>query len=180
MEEVKLEEVKLEDFFSQLLSTVGKITDSELAGLLRENNKTLAAAESITGGLISSRITDIPQSSDYFLGGIVSYNNRIKIQEFGIPPAVIAKEGAVSQKVACLMAEGIRRRFKADIGLSATGCAGPAPMPPAPVGLVYVAVSFGTTLEWKELSLSGSRIEIKEKAAQAALGLLWIALGGEV
>lgn len=180
MAEAKPQEVKLEDFFSKLLSTVGKTTDFEIAELLKKNHKTISTAESVTGGLVSARLTDTPGSSDYFIGGIVCYSNRIKIQELGVPAAVIAKDGAVSSSVAVLMAEGIKRRFKTNIGIATTGCAGPEPLPPFPVGLVYVAVSTDTGTEWKELNLSGTRVEIREKAAQAALGLLWFALGGEI
>ncbi|MBI5700824.1 CinA family protein [Candidatus Saganbacteria bacterium] len=179
-EEVKPLEVKLEDFFSKLLNMVGKTTDLEISELLKKNHKTISVAESITGGLISARLTNLSGSSDYFIGGIVSYSNRIKIQELGIPAAIIAKEGPVSSQVAELMADGIRRRFKTNIGLAITGCAGPDPLPPAPVGLIYAAVAIGNQIEWKELRLQGSRAEIREKASQAALGLLWFALGGEI
>lgn len=180
MEEAKPVEVKLEDFFSKLLNMVGKTTDVELADLLKRSHKTVAVAESITGGMISARLTSLPGSSEFFIGGLVSYSTRIKIQELGIPGSVFAKEGAVSSTVAEQMAEGIRRRFKTDIGIGITGAAGPDPVPPAPVGQVFIAVSIGQKIEWKELTLSGSRSEIREKATQAALGLLWFALGGEV
>ncbi len=180
MEELKPQEVKLEDFFSKVLSYVGKITDTDLANLLKESHKTISVAESITGGEISARLTNIPGSSDYFLGGIVCYSNRIKVQELQVPPQLIAKEGAVNKEVAMIMADGIRKRFKTDIGISITGSAGPDPMPKAPVGLVYVSVAMGQQIEWKELHLQGGRKEIREKAAQAALGLLWFMLGGEV
>lgn len=180
MEEQKPVEVKIEDFFSKVLSMVGKFSDLEIADLLKKNHKTIAAAESLTGGMISTRLTNFAGSSAYFVGGLVCYNNRIKIQELMVPPAVIAKEGPVSSQVAVLMAEGIKRRFKTDIGLAITGCAGPDPVPPAPVGLVYTAVAIGNHTDWKELHLQGVRNEIREKAAQAALGLLWLMLGGEV
>jgi len=78
------------------------------------------------------------------------------------------------------MAEGIRKRFRTDIGIATSGCAGPLPLPPAPVGLVYVALSTVKDSEVKELHLQGTRREIREKSAQAALGLLWLHLGGEV
>ncbi|OGC18573.1 hypothetical protein A3J90_05565 [candidate division WOR-1 bacterium RIFOXYC2_FULL_37_10] len=176
--EVKPFEVKLEDFYSKILSSIGKISDIEIAELLKKNHVTIAVAESMTGGLVSSRLTSIPGSSDYFIGGVISYHNRIKIQELQIPPAVIAKEGAVSKKTALLMAEGIRRKFKTDIGLAVTGCAGPDPCPPAPVGLVYVSLVGSSTSECKELNLQGTRNEIREKTTQAALGLMWCYLGG--
>ncbi len=178
--EAKPVEVKLEDFFSKLLNMVGKSTDLELSELLKKSHKTISVAESVTGGMIASRLTSLPGSSEFFIGGIVSYSTRIKIQELGIPPAIIAKEGVVSSRVSELMAEGVRRRFKTDIGIGVTGAAGPSPVPPAPVGQVFISVSIGQQIEWKELTLQGTRAEIREKATQAALGLLWIALGGEV
>ncbi len=172
-------EVKLESFESQILSGLGKITDDQIAEILRENKLTLSAAESLTGGIISERLTNIAGSSDYFIGSIVSYHPRIKVSELQIPGNMIAKYGVVSIEVAKAMAEGIRRRFKTDIGISSTGCAGPSPQPPAPVGLAYIAVSSIRGNEVKELHLQGSRKEIRGKAAEAAIGLLWQHLGGE-
>lgn len=178
-EEIKPSEVKLEDFFAKMLSVIGKITDDQIAELLHRSHQSIALAESITGGLASSRLTSVAGSSDYFLGSVVAYNNRIKVQELQVPPKLISKEGPVSKAVALAMAEGIRKRFKSDIGLSTTGCAGPLPLPPAPVGLVFVALSTAGDSQVKELNLQGTRAEIREKAAQAALGLLWLYLGGE-
>lgn len=180
LQDAKKVEIKLEDFLSTVLTAVGKITDIDLANLLKESHKTISVAESLTGGEISLKLTNVPGASDYFIGGIVAYSNRIKIQELGVPPAIIAKEGAVSEKVACLMAEGIKKKFKTDIGIAITGCAGPDPLPPAPVGLVFVALSSGMNIDCKELNLQGTRNEIKEKATQAALGFLWFHLGGEL
>lgn len=172
-------EIKLEDFFSNMLESIGKITDIEIAELLIKSNKTISVAESVTGGVLSSHLTSVSGSSSYFIGGIVSYNNRIKVSELMIPGSLIAKDGPVSSSVACAMAEGIRKRFKADFGLSTTGCAGPLPLPPAPVGLVYIALATDKGVEFKELNLRGTRQEIRERAARAVLGLLWLELGGE-
>jgi len=179
LSEDKVQEVKLEDFFAKMLESIGKITDDQIADLLRQNHKTVSTAESVTGGLLSSRLTSASGSSEYFIGGIVSYHSRIKVAELMIPGALIAKEGPVSHEVAVAMAEGIRKRFKTDLGLSTTGCAGPLPLPPAPVGLVYIALASDQGCEWKELHLQGTRKDIREKTAQAALGLLWLQLGGE-
>jgi nicotinamide mononucleotide (NMN) deamidase PncC len=77
------------------------------------------------------------------------------------------------------MAEGIKNRFKTDIGIASTGAAGPDPLPPAPVGRIYIALASSKEAEWKELNLQGTRTEIREKAAQAAMGLLWLYLGGD-
>lgn len=172
-------EVNLEDFFASILQSIGKITDSQIAELLSRSHKTISVAESITGGLLSGRLTSISGSSSYFIGGIISYHNRIKVAELLIPGSLIAKDGPVSSSVSCAMAEGIRKRFKTDLGLATTGCAGPLPLPPAPVGLVYIALASNQGCEFKELHLQGTRQEIREKTVQAALGLLWLNLGGE-
>jgi len=172
-------EIKMEDFFSSVLSVIGKTTDDQISTLLKERKLTISVAESLTGGLISSRLTEVPGSSDYFIGGIVCYSNRVKVMELGIPGALISKHGQVSKEVAIAMAEAVKKRLKTDIGLSATGIAGPTPLPPAPVGKVFIALASEKETEWKELNLKGTRDEIREKAAQGALGLLWLYLGGE-
>lgn len=177
--EVDPVEVKLEDFFTKVLSAIGKTTDEQIADILRKNKETVAVAESITGGLISARLTAIPGASDYFIGGIVSYHNRAKVMDVGVPASLISKHGPVSKEVAVAMAEGVRKRMLSSIGLSATGAAGPKPLPPAPVGMTYIAVSSEKGSEWKEIRLQGTRKEIREKATQAALGLLWLHMGGE-
>jgi len=172
-------EVKLEDFFTKVLSAIGKATDDQIADLLRKNKETISVAESITGGLICARLTAIPGASDYFIGGIVSYHNRAKVMDVGVPASLISKHGPVSKEVAVAMAEGVRKRMLSSIGLAATGAAGPKPLPPAPVGMTFIAVSSEKGSEWKELRLQGTRKEIREKATQAALGLLWLHMGGE-
>ncbi len=139
-------EIKLEDFFTKVLSVIGRTTDREIADLLKKNKQTVSVAESVTGGQISSRLTNVLGSSDYFIGGIVSYSPRIKVTQVGVPAALISQHGLVSKEVAVSMAEEIKKRFRTDIGLSATGVAGPAPIPPAPVGRVYIALAGGTTL----------------------------------
>lgn len=172
--------VKLEDFFTRVVSVIGKATESEVAELLKKTKKSVAVAESLTGGLISMRLTSQPGSSDFFIGGIVCYHNRIKVMELGVPASIIAQGSPVSADVAKAMAEGIRRRYRTDLGLAATGIAGPGSVsPPKPIGLTYIALASdqGTTV--KELNLTGTRSEIRDKAASAALGLLWLSLGGE-
>jgi PncC family amidohydrolase len=172
-------EIKLEDFFTKVLSTIGKITDQQISELLKKNKQTIAVAESITGGLLCSRLTNVPGSSEDFIGGVVCYHMRIKVVQVGVPAMLINQFGVVSKEVAISMAEEIRKRFRTDIALSATGAAGPLPVPPAPVGRVYIALSSSNGNEWKELNLQGTRNEIREKSAQAAMGLLWLHLGGE-
>jgi PncC family amidohydrolase len=176
---IKPIEIKLEDFFAKVLSAIGKTTDEQISELLKRSKATISVAESITGGLVSSQLTSISGSSEFFIGGTICYHNRIKVMDVGVPASLISKHGPVSKEVAIAMAEGIRRRMRTDIGLSITGAAGPKPLPPAPVGLTYIALSSEKGTEWKELHLQGGRAEIREKATRAALGLLWLHLGGE-
>ena len=178
-QDIKTFEIKLEDFFTKVLSVIGKITDQQIADQLKKNKQTVSVAESLTGGLISARLTNVSGSSDYFIGGIVCYHPRIKVVNVGISASLISKYGLASKEVAFALADEIRKRFKTNIGLSSTGVAGPIPLPPAPVGRVHIALSSNKGIEWKELNLQGTRSEIREKSAQAALGLLWLHLGGE-
>lgn len=175
----KVTEIKLENFFTKVLSMIGKVTDQQIADQLRKNKQTVSVAESVTGGQICSRLTNVANSSDYFIGGIVCYHPRIKVIQVGVSASLISKHGIVSKEVACALAEEIRKRYRTDIGISSTGVAGPAPIPPAPVGKVVIALASNKGTEFKELNLQGTRAEIREKTAQAALGLLWLHLGGE-
>ena len=173
-------DIKVEDFLARVIGVIGRTTEAEVAELLKKTRKTLAVAESLTGGLICSKLTSQPGSSDFFIGGIVSYHNRIKVMELGVPASLIAKESPVSKDVAIAMAEGIRKRYRTDIGLSATGIAGPTSVnPPKAIGLTYIAVTSDAGTVCKELNLSGGRGEIRDKAAAGALGLLWLHLGGD-
>ena len=99
--------------------------------------------------------------------------------EVGVPAALISKNGIASKEVAISLAENIRRKYKTDIGISATGFAGPAAAPGEPVGLVFVALATDQGTESRELRLQGVRNEVREKATQAALGLLWLKISGE-
>jgi PncC family amidohydrolase len=177
--DIRTVEIKLEDFFTKVLSVIGRTTDQQIADLLKRSKQTIAVAESLTGGLIASRLTSVAGSSDYFVGGIVCYSTRVKVSQVGVPAALISQHGVVSKEVAVSLAEEIKKRFRTDIGLSATGAAGPEPVASAPVGKVFIALASHRETEWKELNLQGTRAEIREKAAQAALGLLWLYLGGE-
>lgn len=113
-----------------------------VGGLLRQSGCTLSVAESCTGGLISDRVTDVPGSSDYFRGGIVAYDDSIKIEMLGVKPASLEVHGAVSKQVALEMAAGCRERFGVDIAVSATGIAGPGGgTDEKPVGTVFLGLS---------------------------------------
>ena len=133
----------------------------------------LALAESCTGGLLSDRVTNVPGSSNTFLGGIVAYSNEAKTKFLGVPAGLIESRGAVSHEVAKAMASGARAATGADIGIGITGIAGPGGGTPAkPVGLVYIGLSTDGGESSHEYRFAGSRRDIKERGAQAALVLL--------
>jgi nicotinamide-nucleotide amidase len=137
---------------------------------LRKKSWTLSIAESCTGGLVCDRITNISGSSDYFIGGMVTYSNESKAEHLGIPPAIIKKHGAVSPQVARRMAEGVRKAFHTTFGLSTTGVAGPTGgTKRAPIGRVFIGISDGRRTWVKREDLKGSRKEIKKKATEEAL-----------
>ena len=136
----------------------------------RELGLTLATAESCTGGLVAAELTEIPGSSDAFVGSIVAYSNEVKGSTLGVPEALLEAHGAVSEEVARAMAEGVRERLGADVAISVTGVAGPGGgTAEKPVGLVYVGVSGPDGTEVRELRLSGSRREVRERATAVSL-----------
>jgi nicotinamide-nucleotide amidase len=145
----------------------------EIVNLLREKHLTLAVVESATGGLISHLITNVPGSSDVYLGSITSYSNDVKIKVVGVKAETIEKYGAVSPQVARQMAAGGRKVLGADICVADTGIAGPTGATPnKPVGLFYIGLSHkGGTLSRKHL-FNGTREENKMFTALAALG--WV------
>lgn len=141
--------------------------------VLRQRGMTLAAAESCSGGLLASLITDVPGSSDYFVGGVVAYSNAVKERVLGVPRRILETVGAVSPECAQAMAEGVRRLLGADLALATTGIAGPTgATPQKPVGLVYIALAHPDGVEVREHRFVGGRRGNKHSAAQAALELL--------
>jgi nicotinamide-nucleotide amidase len=140
--------------------------------LLRANKKTIAVAESMTGGLLSEKLTRLPGSSEYFIGGAVSYHVRAKVILTGIEPKVIAKYGLVSEETAAGLAGGIRKKLHADLGLGITGVAGPESHGGAEVGNVYIALADQEKERVQHFVLEGSREEIREKAALVALKMI--------
>lgn len=144
-----------------------------VADLLAKNNKTIATAESCTGGLIAHRLTNIPGISKYFERGVISYSNLSKEDLLGVQEDTLTRFGAVSKQTACQMARGIRIAAGTDIGISTTGIAGPTgATKDKPLGLVYIAYSdsLGETVE-KHI-FSGTRINVKIRACNAALHLV--------
>lgn len=130
-------------------------------------------AESCTGGLIASLITDVPGSSDYFLASLVTYSNESKASLLGVSEVTLKEHGAVSDRTAREMAAGARRVIGADIGVAVTGIAGPGGATPTkPVGLVYFAVDFRGDLTVEREVLPGDRERIKKGAADHALEML--------
>lgn len=147
--------------------------EERLGDLLRKRKRTLAAAESCTGGYFGQLVTAVSGASDYFTGSITAYQNRVKTRELGISEDLLRKKGAVSAECAGAMAEGVRRRLGSGLGVSITGIAGPTGGSPAkPVGLVYVGLSDGSTRRVRRYFFIGKREEIRFKAARSALLLL--------
>lgn len=141
--------------------------------LLRERNSTVAVAESCTGGLIASRLTDVSGSSQYFERGLVAYSNAAKEQMLGVPEQIIEAAGVVSLPVVRAMADGIRRRSGTSFGLATTGIAGPTGgTPEKPVGLVCMALAWDGGDVAREYRFHGGRELIKYRAAQMALEML--------
>ena len=165
---------ELEDELDEhIFSTKGESLEQIVGYYLQMRDQTLAVAESCTGGLLSQRITAMPGSSRYFLGGAVVYANELKTSFADVPPLVIAEHGAVSKEVAVAMAEGIRRRCKATIGVGITGIAGPTGgTPEKPVGLVYIAVTDGKKPDVLERKFPGDRERVRHFAAQQALDMI--------
>ena len=135
-------------------------------------NFTVACAESCTGGLVLSRLTDLAGASAYVKGGVVAYTNEIKQNILRIKDETLEKFGAVSSQTALEMATNVRKIFNSTIGLSTTGVAGPSTSEGKPVGLVYLAIVGEDFSEVKECHFSGTRTEIKALAANAALEIL--------
>lgn len=157
-----------------LYSIDGRSLEEVVGHLLRARGLRIAVAESCTGGLVTSRLTDVPGSSDYVDAGVVAYNNQIKIDVLGVPATMIAEHGAVSEPVAVAMAEGVRKRTGSDVGVGVTGIAGPGGgSVEKPVGTVVLAVVApdGKTRA-RTVRFPGGRAQVKFQASQAALEIV--------
>lgn len=142
--------------------------------VLSKAGKRVAVAESCTGGLIAKRITDRPGSSEVFVGGVVAYDNAVKVSELGVSAEDLRLHGAVSEVVARQMARGVAERFRAEAGIGITGIAGPGGgTPEKPVGTVWLAIALDGQVEAHRLSLVAGREAIRERAAQEALSRLY-------
>jgi nicotinamide-nucleotide amidase len=147
--------------------------ESVVGGLLRAAGRTLTTAESCTGGLVAERLTRVPGSSDYFLGGAVTYTNELKVKLIGVPPELIAEHGAVSEPVARAMAEGVRRTLGSDFGIGITGVAGPGGGSEAkPVGTVHIALADEIQTDHRKIRFPGDRERVRQHSSQLALEML--------
>jgi len=153
-----------------LYSTRGETLEEVVAHILTENRATIAAAESCTGGTLAERLTNLPGSSNYFLGGVVCYSNELKTTLVGVPAELIEAKGAVSTEVALALADGIRRRTGATLGVGITGIAGPGGgTPEKPVGLVHIALADERGPRERAYRFPGDRERIRQYATQTAL-----------
>lgn len=152
--------------------------ESVVLGLLRARSATLAVAESITGGLLAGRLTDVPGSSVVFRGGVVSYATDVKASALGVDQALLAAEGAVSANTAAAMAAGVRVRLGADYGLATTGVAGPGELEGKPAGTVHLGLAGPDGTITRSLRLPGDRERVRAFAAVTALDLARRTLAG--
>ena len=147
--------------------------EANIGRILKEHNYTIACAESCTGGLLTSRLTDVPGSSAYIKSSIVAYANEIKINLLKVKPETIEEFEVTSKEVALEMARGVRDLLGSDLGVGTTGIAGPTgSTEKSPIGFVYIAISgiHGDLVE--EHHLIGNRTEVKWQATEAALMMI--------
>ncbi|MGH2707484.1 MAG: CinA family protein [Actinomycetota bacterium] len=157
----------------------GETLEAEVSRRLREAGLSLALAESVTGGLIASRLVGVPGASNFLRAGYVAYSHESKRRDLGVSAEILESHGAVSGPVATAMAEGARRRAGADLGLATTGEAGPEPFE-ALAGTVFVALSWKGDIRTEALVARGDREAIRSQASEAALDLLRRRLIGEI
>jgi nicotinamide-nucleotide amidase len=156
-----------------VFSTDGRTLEAVVGDALRARGWRIAVAESCTGGLLGARLTEVPGSSAYVLGGVIAYDNAVKTRELDVPAALIDQHGAVSEPVAAAMAAGVRRRFGAEIGAAITGVAGPDGGTAAkPVGTVCVAVDSPDAVSVRTLFFPGDRDAIRRHSTAAALDMV--------
>jgi len=142
---------------------------------LRQRGQSLAVAESCTGGLLGAALTDVPGSSAYFLGGIICYADRVKVDLLRVPEPTLRQHGAVSEQTAAAMAEGVRQLLRADIGVSITGVAGPDAEESKPAGLTFIGMATDASTTHR-FQWNGDRWDNRRRSVIAALELLVRAL----
>ena len=153
--------------------SVHETSTEEMGRKLRMAGVTIACAESCTGGLLTSTLTDVPGSSSYVVGSVVSYSNDVKMRILHVSEEILSVYGAVSEETARAMAEGVRHLMQTDIGVGITGIAGPdGGSPEKPVGLVYIATAVSAHTIVKKYNFSGTRIENKRAAVAQALAMI--------
>ncbi len=156
-----------------IFTTKGESLEEVVARQLTLNGATIAVAESCTGGLLAERLTSIPGSSSYFLGGVVCYSNDLKSAWVDVPAELIAAKGAVSVEVARALAQGIRQRSRSTLGLGVTGIAGPGGgSPEKPVGTVHIALAEASSSKEHSMRFPGDRDRIRWQASQTALDMI--------
>ncbi len=168
-----------------LYSVDGTTVDDQVAALLKGDadmaTRTIAVAESCTGGLLAARLTNPPGASEYVLGGVVAYSDEVKIAEVGVAPETIEHHGAVSSEVVQALAAGARARLGANVGVGITGIAGPGGgSEQKPVGLVWICVTDpdGASMT-RSVRLPGGRTDVRERAVTVAMHLIRRLLAGE-
>lgn len=153
----------------------------QIGDLLRARAWTLATAESCTGGLVADRLTNIPGSSDYFVGGIVAYANSVKIHTLGVSGETIERHGAVSRETVLKMARGARAVLQADIAVSVSGIAGPGgEQPGKPVGTTWIGLAAADGAWARLFTWNGNRVQNKTYSAEAVLQMLYDYLQGNL
>ena len=161
------------EYADTVFSVDGRTVDEIVADSLRERGLTIATAESCTAGLLAARLTELAGSSDYVLGGVVSYANSAKRELLDVPEQLLDSVGAVSAEVAEAMAHGSRRRLGADVGVGITGIAGPGGgTAEKPVGLVHLCAADGSRAISSRINLPGSRADVRARAVVVAMHLL--------
>jgi nicotinamide-nucleotide amidase len=175
-----LVEVVAERHANTLFSTDGSTVDEIVARRLGEGGRTIATAESCTGGLLAARLTERAGASDYVAGGLVVYSNAAKVALVGVPPQLIEEHGAVSSEVAQALATGARDRLQADLGVGVTGIAGPGGgTAEKPVGLVWLSIAGpGEASVTRSVNLPGGRADIRDRATTVAMHMLLGVLDG--
>ena len=144
---------------------------ADVVGSLAARGLTLATAESLTGGGVGALVTSVPGSSAVYVGGVIAYASRLKVELLGVPDDVVERFGVVSARCARAMAAGVRR-LGADVGVSTTGVAGPDPQDGIEPGVVHIGVSGPDVAEVRTIGIDGNRHQVRAGAVAAALGLL--------